>query len=91
MTEYVKVFGEDEEFVRLPITNCTLLLTTLESQYPGVCGLRFRNKDNDWCGVECKGGTFVIPNSKDSFHCVFPRGTYAHSCLASFGQDSALM
>lgn len=45
MTEYIQVSkDEDSEPIELPSeTDGTLLLSTLSAQFPGACGLKFRN------------------------------------------------
>lgn len=45
--EYVKVLeDEGEEPIELPLEeDGTLLLSTLQAQFPGTCGLKYRNPD----------------------------------------------
>lgn len=46
--EYVQVVEEEgEEPIELPVEDDgTLLLSTLQAQFPGTCGLKYRNPES---------------------------------------------
>lgn len=71
---------EGEEPIELPTEeDGTLLQSTLQAQYPGSCGLKYRNDDTKAVrGVRLNEGRFYPPSSDGGwgtqiFFCVFPK------------------
>lgn len=65
MDQYIAVAEEEnEEPIELPIEDDgTLLLTTLSAQFPGACGLKYRNKDTgNFRGVRVVDGRLASPD-----------------------------
>ena len=56
---------EEDEPIELPSEeDGTLLLTTLAAQFPGACGLKFRNPDTRaWRGVRLSEGRLYPPGA----------------------------
>lgn len=79
--QYVQVTEEDgEEPIELPSEeDGTLLLTTLAAQYPGACGLQYRNPETGARrGIRLAEGKLHPPDGqwKDTLYiCVFPKET----------------
>jgi hypothetical protein len=70
---------ENEEPIEVPTEeDCTLLLTTLCAQFPGSCGLKFRNPEtNALRGVRLLDDRFHPPEEgwgPGVYFCVFPKG-----------------
>lgn len=64
MSSYITVAEEEgDEPIELPSEeDGTLLLTTLSAQFPGACGLKFRNPDTRaWRGVRLSEGRLYQP------------------------------
>ena len=64
MSSYITVAEEEgDEPIELPSEeDLTLLLTTLAAQFPGACGLKFRNPDTRaWRGVRLSEGRLYPP------------------------------
>ena len=62
---YITVAEEEgEEPIELPSEDdATLLLTTLAAQFPGACGLKFRNPETRaWRGVRLNEGRLYPPS-----------------------------
>ena len=62
---YITVAEEEgEEPIELPSEDdATLLLTTLAAQFPGACGLKFRNPETRaWRGVRLSEGRLYPPS-----------------------------
>lgn len=83
--DFVQVSEEEgDEPIELPAEeDGTLLLSTLQAQFPGSCGLKYRNLDTKAVrGVRSNEGRF-FPPSVDSgwgeyvYFCVFPKGKIA--------------
>lgn len=80
--EYLQVAeDEGEEPIELPTEDDgTLLLSTLSAQFPGSCGLKYRNPDSRAMrGVRLSEGRLHPPPEigwgTQVFYCVFPKGT----------------
>ncbi|XP_067627694.1 TAR DNA-binding protein 43 isoform X2 [Eurosta solidaginis] len=79
--DFVQVAEEEgEEPIELPAEeDGTLLLSTLQAQFPGSCGLKYRNEDTKAVrGVRSNEGRLYPPSSDDGwgtciFFCVFPK------------------
>lgn len=80
MNSYLKVAEEDgEEPIELPSEDDgTLLLSTLSAQFPGTCGLKYRNKETGTMrGVRLVEGRLHPPEEgwgNSIYYCVFPKG-----------------
>ena len=78
--QYVQVTEEDgEEPIELPSEeDGTLLLTTLAAQYPGACGLQYRNPETGARrGIRLAEGKLHPPDGQwreTQYICVFPKG-----------------
>ena len=81
MNQYIKVVADDgDEPLELPTEeDGTILLTTLSAQFPGSCGLKYRNPDTGTMrGIRLSDGRLYPPDNdwgKQVFVCVFPKGT----------------
>lgn len=79
--EYVQVAEEEgEETIELPIeSDGTLLLSTLQAQFPGTSGLKYRNAvSNAIRGIRLTEGRLHPPQAEDGwgnliYLCVFPK------------------
>lgn len=77
--EYIQVAeDEGEESIELPTEDDgTLLLSTLQAQFPGACGLKYRNSETRAIrGVRLNDGRLNSPNegwNDQLFFCVFPK------------------
>lgn len=82
MSNYIQVSEEEnDEPIELPTEDdSTLLLTTLSAQFPGTCGLKFRNPDTGTMrGVRLVEGRLHPPDSGWGnlvYVCVFPKGEF---------------
>lgn len=82
--EYVQVAEEEgEETIELPTEeDGTLLLSTLQAQFPGTSGLKYRNPDNNAIrGIRLSEGRLHPPLGEDGWNnlvylCVFPKGWF---------------
>lgn len=80
MSSYIQVAeDEGEEPIELPTEDdTTLLLTTLSAQFPGTCGLKYRNPESRTMrGVRLVDGRLHPPENgwgKAIYFCVFPKG-----------------
>lgn len=80
--EYISVVeDENDEAIELPCeTDGTLLLSTLQGQYPGATGLKYRNPENRAIrGVRLSEGKLHPPSQEDGwgsimYLAVFPKG-----------------
>lgn len=79
--EFVQIAEEEgEEPIELPTEeDGTLLLSTLQAQYPGACGLKYRNPDtNTVRGLRLNEGHLFPPTNDgwggECYFCVFPKG-----------------
>lgn len=85
MSSYLHVAeDEGEEPIELPSEeDGTLLLSTLAAQYPGTCGLKYRNPDSQTMrGVRLVEGRLHPPDEgwgNNVYYCVFPKGKFAFS------------
>lgn len=85
--EFIQV-AEDfqDEPIELPLEeDGTLLLSTLQGQYPGACGLKYRNPDNKAIrGIRLNESRLHSPHqgwdSQIVYYCVFPKGTTVQKC-----------
>ncbi|KAK7093643.1 TAR DNA-binding protein 43-like [Littorina saxatilis] len=79
MIHYIKVVAEDgDEPLELPTEeDGTILLTTLSAQFPGSCGLKYRNPDSGTMrGIRLSDGRLYPPDNdwgKQVFVSVFPK------------------
>lgn len=79
MNQYIKVVAVDgEEPLELPTEeDGTILLTTLSAQFPGSCGLKYRNLESgSMRGIRLSDGRLYPPDTdwgKQVFYCVFPK------------------
>ncbi|XP_076472443.1 TAR DNA-binding protein 43-like [Babylonia areolata] len=79
MIQYIKVVADDgDEPLELPVEeDGTILLTTLSAQFPGSCGLKYRNPDTgSMRGIRLSDGRLYPPDKdwgKQVFICVFPK------------------
>uniref|UniRef100_A0A0A9Z220 TAR DNA-binding protein 43 n=1 Tax=Lygus hesperus TaxID=30085 RepID=A0A0A9Z220_LYGHE len=79
MTSYIQVAeDEGEEPIELPSEDDgTLLLSTLAAQFPGTCGLKYRNPETKAIrGVRLVEGRLHSPDDgwgQNVFYCVFPK------------------
>ncbi|XP_046389352.1 TAR DNA-binding protein 43-like, partial [Ischnura elegans] len=79
MSGYLQVSeDEGEEPIELPTEDDgTLLLSTLAAQFPGTCGLKYRNPDGRVMrGVRLVDGRLHSPDSgwgNSVYYCVFPK------------------
>lgn len=66
MSNFIKVAEEEgDEPIELPTEDgdTTLLLTTLSAQFPGACGLKYRNPETRaWRGVRLSDGRLFPPS-----------------------------
>lgn len=80
MSTYLQVAeDEGEEPIELPSEDDgTLLLSTLSAQFPGTCGLKYRNPETgNIRGVRLVDGRLHPPEDgwgNNVFYCVFPKG-----------------
>lgn len=80
--EYISVVeDENDEAIELPCeTDGTLLLSTLQGQYPGATGLKYRNPENRAIrGVRLSEAKLHPPSQEDgwgsiTYLAVFPKG-----------------
>ena len=81
--DFVQVAEEEgEEPIELPAEeDGTLLLSTLQAQFPGCCGLKYRSDETKTVrGIRSNEGRLYPPPSTDSgwgaqiYFCVFPKG-----------------
>lgn len=79
MSSYLKVAeDEGEEPIELPSEDDgTLLLSTLAAQFPGTCGLKYRNPESKGIrGVRLVEGRLHPPDEgwgQNVYYCVFPK------------------
>lgn len=86
MSKYIQVAeDENEESMEVPIEeDRTLLLSTLNAQFPGSCGLKYRNPDSGAMrGIRLSDGRLYPPDGEWSnrvYLAVFPKGLFmSHS------------
>lgn len=87
--EYLQVAeDEGEEPMELPTEeDGTLLLSTLQAQYPGTSGLKYRNPDTSAIrGIRLHEGRLHPPTSDEGwgsqvYICVFPKGLFYNVTL----------
>ncbi|XP_033755649.1 TAR DNA-binding protein 43-like isoform X1 [Pecten maximus] len=85
MSDYISVSeNETDEAVEIPSEeDGTLLLSTLAAQFPGACGLKFRNPaTGNFRGVRLIDGKLHPPDSawgNDTYIVVFPRPNSSQS------------
>lgn len=80
--DFVQVCEEEgDEPIELPAEeDGTLLISTLQAQFPGSCGLKYRNMDSKAVrGVRSNEGRLFPPNVDSGwgeyvYFCVFPKG-----------------
>jgi len=78
--EFIQVAEEfNDEPIELPLEeDGTLLLSTLQGQFPGACGLKYRNPENKAIrGIRLNDSRLHSPNngwdSQTIYYCVFPK------------------
>lgn len=86
---YVQVTEDDsDEPIELPCEDDnTLLLTTLSAQFPGACGLKYKNTSTGMMrGVRLVDGRLLPPDDDwgHVFKCVFPKGKVTHKTEQPF-------
>ncbi|KAK3754182.1 hypothetical protein RRG08_028149 [Elysia crispata] len=80
MAQYIQVVEEEnDEPVEIPSEgDGTLLLTTLSAQFPGACGLKYRNPDSGaFRGIRLVDGVLHPPDGlwgNYQYLAVFPKG-----------------
>lgn len=80
MEQYIQVAEEEnEEPIELPTEeDATLLLTTLAAQFPGACGLKYRNPETgNFRGIRLTDGKLHPPDchwGNCIYIAVFPKG-----------------
>lgn len=85
--EYVQVAEEEgDETIELPIEDDgTLLLSTLQAQFAGTSGLKYRNPvTNATRGIRLSEGRLHPPVDEDGwgaqiYLCVFPKGLLSNN------------
>ena len=88
MAQYIQVVeSENEESIEIPSEmDGTLLLTTLMAQFPGACGLKYRNPDTGaFRGIRLMDGVLHPPDGlwgNFQYVAVFPKGGGMFSVLA---------
>jgi len=87
MSKYIQVAeDESEESMEVPLEeDRTLLLSTLNAQFPGSCGLKYRNPDSGAMrGIRLSDGRLYPPDGEWSnrmFLAVFPKGRSAKTLI----------
>jgi TAR DNA-binding protein 43 len=78
--EFIQVAEEfNDEPIELPVEeDATLLLSTLQGQFPGACGLKYRNPENKAIrGIRLNESRMHPPtsgwDSQTVYYCVFPK------------------
>ncbi|KNC27512.1 hypothetical protein FF38_12310 [Lucilia cuprina] len=79
--EFIQVVEEDgDDPIELPTEDDgSLLLSTLQAQFPGACGLKYINEESKcFRGVRSNEGKFFPPYTETGwgthiYHCVFPK------------------
>ena len=85
MNQYVQVVEEEnEDPIELPCEeDSTLLLSTVVAQFPGACGLKYRNKESGCLrGLRLVDGKLFSPDgewTEHVYHVVFPKGIFSIS------------
>lgn len=80
MSQYIHVAeNEGDEPMEIPSEDDgTLLLTTLSAQFPGACGLKYRNHETGTLrGIRLSDGRLYPPDTdwgRQVFIVVFPKG-----------------
>lgn len=87
MSTYLQVTEEEgDEIIELPSEeDGTLLLSTLQAQFPEASGLKYRNPENGVLrGVRLVEGRFHPPDNgwgSGIYVCVFPKGWQTYKIL----------
>ena len=82
MTQYIQVAeDEGEEPIEIPSEDDgTLLLSTLSAQFPGACGMKYRNPTTgNFRGIRLTDGTLFPPDGNwgtNVYVVVFAKGQY---------------
>jgi hypothetical protein len=82
MTQYIQVAeDEGEEPIEIPSEeDGTLLLSTLSAQFPGACGMKYRNPTTgNFRGIRLTDGTLFPPDGNwgtNVYVVVFAKGQY---------------
>lgn len=84
--EFIQVAEEfNDEPIELPVEDDgTLLLSTLQGQFPGACGLKYRNPENKAIrGIRLNESRMHPPNngwdSQTVYYCVFPKESFSEN------------
>lgn len=80
--EFIQISEEEgDEPIEVPTEDDnSLLLSTLQAQFPGACGLKYRNVETKTIrGVRSNEGRFFPPARESGwgtvvYFCVFPKG-----------------
>lgn len=84
MSQYIHVAeNEGDEPMEVPSEeDGTLLLTTLSAQFPGACGLKYRNQETGTLrGIRLSDGRLYPPDTdwaNQVYIVVFPKGICIH-------------
>lgn len=85
--EFIQVAEDiNEEPIELPIEeDGTLLLSTLQGQFPGSCGLKYRTESKAIRGIRLNENRLHPPSNgwenSTVYFCVFPKGTNSLTSL----------
>lgn len=89
--EFIQVAEDfNDEAIELPLEDdCTLLLSTLQAQFPGSCGLKYRNPENKAIrGIRLSDSKLHPPSGgwdvMTLYFCVFPKGDAFEITLKKF-------
>lgn len=83
MSQYIQVAeDEGEEPIEIPSEDDgTLLLSTLSAQFPGACGMKYRNPSTgNFRGIRLTDGTLFPPDGNwgaNVYVVVFAKGMYS--------------
>ena len=91
LNNFIKVAEEEgDEPIELPSEEAdnSLLLSTLMAQFPGACGLKYRNPESRaWRGVRLSDGRLFPPSDTGwgahVYVCVMPKGITFCICIDS--------
>ena len=86
MSQYIQVAeDEGEEPIEIPSEDdATLLLSTLSAQFPGACGMKYRNPTTgNFRGIRLTDGTLFPPDGnwgQNVYIVVFAKGNGCLNC-----------
>ena len=81
MAQFLQVCEDiGEEAIEIPSeSDGTLLLTTLQAQFPGACGLKYKSETGAYRGIRLAEGILYPPDGlwgANQFIAVFPKSAY---------------